>query len=249
MARVKRVVCTDFWTDEKVVEMFSPEDKLFYLYLLSNPHTTQLGIYPIAKKVMAFEIGYSLEAVKVLLDRFENKYKNIKWSETTSEIAIKNYLVHSIVKGGKPVVDCLTKEINQVKDKTLLAYIYSALSKKDKLNESVKEILPLLNDNDNDNEESYHDSSDDSSHESSKKPQKRKYGPFQHVLLTDDEYKKLQERFPSDYSSRIIELDKAIEIHGYKYKNHYLVIIDWAEKDAKRNNATADDMGGFVILP
>ena len=72
MARVKRVIGTDFWLDEKVVDMFSPEDKLFYLYLLSNPHTTQLGIYPVAKKVMAFELGYSLESVKVLLDRFEN---------------------------------------------------------------------------------------------------------------------------------------------------------------------------------
>ena len=248
MARVKRVVCTDFWTDEKVVDMFSPEDKLFYLYLLSNPHTTQLGIYLIAKKVMAFEIGYSLEAVTVLLDRFENKYGIIKWSEETSEIAIKNYLVHSIVKGGKPVVDCLTKEINQVKDKTLLAYIYSVLSKKDNLNKSVIEILPLLNDNDNDNEESYHDSSNDSSHESSLKSQKHRYGFYKHVLLSDEELEKLKTEFPSDWENRIVELDAGIEVHGYKYKNFLEAIRQWDKRNKKRSKADSDTTGGYSYL-
>lgn len=149
---IKRIVSTDFWTDEKVVDMFSPEDKLFFLYLITNPHTTQLGIYPIAKRVMAFELGYSMEAVDVLLDRFENQYKLIKYSVRTYEIAVRNYLLHSIAKGGKPVEDLLVKEIQKVKDKSLLMYVYSALSKRDGLNLSVQTILPYMNDNDNDND-------------------------------------------------------------------------------------------------
>ena len=44
---IKRVVDVDFWNDEKVMDLFTPEDKLFFLYLLTNPHTTQLGIYAI----------------------------------------------------------------------------------------------------------------------------------------------------------------------------------------------------------
>ena len=60
---IKRVVDTEFWTDDKVIEMFTPEDKLFMLYLMTNPHTTQLGIYGISKKVMAFETGYSSDAI------------------------------------------------------------------------------------------------------------------------------------------------------------------------------------------
>lgn len=47
---VKRVVDTQFWNDDKVVDCFSPEDKLFMLYLMTNPHTTQLGIYPVNEK-------------------------------------------------------------------------------------------------------------------------------------------------------------------------------------------------------
>lgn len=169
---IKRIVSTDFWTDEKIVDLFSPEDKLFFLYLLTNPHTTQLGIYPVAKKVMAFELGYSLEAVKVLLDRFESKYGIIRYSEATSEIAIRNYLVHSIAKGGKPVEDLLIREIQRVKDKSLLAYIASALKGKDGLNVSVQTVLQYINenanDNENDNEESLPRIVDESYHDSSK---------------------------------------------------------------------------------
>ena len=162
---VKRIVNTSFWEDEKVVNLFSPEDKYFMLYLLTNPHTSQLGIYRLVPKVAAFELGYSIEAVVVLLERFEKKYGIIKYSKETSEIAIKNYLKHSIIKGGKPVMDCLLKDESKVKDKSLLGYIYNSISNTDTLNITVKEYIDHINNNDNDNErfvnESYHESSDD----------------------------------------------------------------------------------------
>ena len=160
---VKRVVDTQFWNDDKVVDFFSPEDKLFMLYLMTNPHTTQLGIYAINEKVMAFELGYSLDTINVLLDRFENKYKIIKYCKETKEIAIKNYLKYSIVRGGKPVEDLLTKEISQVKNKSLMKFVYENVINYSNINESVKNILNNYNDNDNDNEKSYHDTLDDTS--------------------------------------------------------------------------------------
>ena len=87
---IKRIVSVDFWTDDKVMDMFSAEDKYFMLYLLTNPHTTQLGIYKFNCKLAGFELGLSIETVKVLLDRFENKYHLVRYSNTTQEIAIKN---------------------------------------------------------------------------------------------------------------------------------------------------------------
>ena len=142
----KRIVDTDFWLDDKVVDMFSPEDKLFMLYLLTNPHTTQLGIYPLNKRVMAFELGYSLETIGVLIERFESKYQIIRYSTETSEVAVKNYLRHSIIKGGKPVEDLLKKEISKVKDKSLLRYVFKELSCHDNLNDTVKSIITESND-------------------------------------------------------------------------------------------------------
>lgn len=168
---IKRVVDTAFWTDGKVDE-FSPEDKYFMLYLLTNPFSTQLGIYEISIKQVAFQLGYSMEAVRVLLDRFETKYGMILFSKETNEIAIKNYLRHSIVKGGKPVEDCLWKEMQSVKNKRLISQVFQHISGFDGLNSTVKKIIYEFdpntfndneNENDNENDESYHDSSDDSS--------------------------------------------------------------------------------------
>lgn len=164
---IKRVVDTSFWTDDKVVELFSPEDKLFMLYLLTNPHTKQLGIYSINTKIIAFELGYSVDTINILLERFENKYGMIKYSHETREIAIKNYLKYSIIKGGKPVEDCLIADIKNVKNKSLLKFIFENLKDCESLNITVNKILDELNindndnDNDNDNEVSYHDTYND----------------------------------------------------------------------------------------
>lgn len=152
---IKRIVDVSFWTDEKTIDLFSPEDKYFMLYLLTNPHTTQLGIYKYSVTMMAFELGYSKESVMVLLDRFEDKYNLIYRSKTTNELAIKNYLRYSIIKGGKPVEDLINKELGNVKDKSLINKVFSRIAKYENLNETIKKIInENINDNDNDNEDS-----------------------------------------------------------------------------------------------
>ena len=88
---VKRIVSTEFWTDKKVVEQFTPEDKFFFLYLLTNPHTTQLGIYQLIPKIAAFETGYNSESIASLIERFQ-KHNVIAISSSTGEIAVKHYL-------------------------------------------------------------------------------------------------------------------------------------------------------------
>ena len=177
---IKRIVDVSFWTDEKTLELFSPEDKYFMLYLLTNPHTTQLGIYKYNVPLMAFELGYSKESVTVLLDRFESKYNLIYRSSITNELAIKNYLRYSIIKGGKPVEDLLNKEIGNIKDKSLIQKVFTKIATYDNLNETIKKIInENVNDNDNDNEESLPDSIDDSTHDSSelKKSKSKKFIP------------------------------------------------------------------------
>ena len=137
---IKRIVDASFWTDSKVDE-FSPEDKYFMLYLLTNPFTTQLGIYQISLKHVAFQLGYTPDSVKVLLERFERKYDMIRYCEETGEVAIKNYLRHSIVKGGAPVRDLLLKELNAVKNKELIEWVFVNLKDVTGLNETVERII------------------------------------------------------------------------------------------------------------
>ena len=73
---IKRIVDTKFfWTDEKILDNYSAEDRYFLLYLMTNPHTSQVGIYKLPKKIMGFEIGYSKECIETLLTRFSDQYK------------------------------------------------------------------------------------------------------------------------------------------------------------------------------
>ena len=138
---IRRVVSVEFWRDDKVLDSFTPEDKLFILYLLTPPQSTQIGVYNINKKTMAYELGYSVESITVLLDRFERVYDMIKYSPETHEVAIKNYLRHSILKGGKPVEDLLRSEMAKVKDKSLLEYVFENIDSDESLNESVRNIM------------------------------------------------------------------------------------------------------------
>lgn len=166
---IKRVVDTAFWTDGKVDE-FSPEDKYFMLYLLTNPFCKQLGIYEISVKQAAFQMGYSVDAVNVLLDRFDSKYGMIKFSKETNEVAIINFLRHSVIKGGKPVEDCIRQDMAKVKNKRLIDFVFAKLCNYPDLNVTVKQIVDdymnendIHNDNDNDNDRSGDVSSNDTS--------------------------------------------------------------------------------------
>jgi hypothetical protein len=241
---IRRMVDIDFWTDSKVV-YFTPEDKYFFLYLLTNPHTTQLGVYELNIRQCAFEMGYSEDAAKTLFDRFENKYGLIK--RCGEEIAIKNFLRHSIVKGGKPVEDCLRRDMRQVKHKELISYVKSAIDGKEDVNETVKKVfadVPLLNkknnkensngnnDNDNDNENevssTYRGRIGDVS---SKPPQTRhKYGRYKNVLLSDKDLSKLKDEF-SDWEQRIERLSEYMRSTGKPYKDHLATIRSWARRD------------------
>ena len=61
---------------------------------------------------------------------------------------------------------------------------------------------------------------------------KKSYGEFKNVLLTDEEYEKLKERF-NDYEEKIENLSYYLKSKGDKYKSHYGTILNWARKEEK----------------
>lgn len=72
------------------------------------------------------------------------------------------------------------------------------------------------------------------------KKSKDKYGEFQNVLLTEDEYKKLKERFPKDWQDRIDNLSIYMKAKGKQYKSHYATILSWARKEEKDKPKVAE---------
>lgn len=88
---VYRAIYMSFWTDEKVDEDFSPEDKYFMLYALSNPHTRLCGCYGITIKQISQEMGYSRAKIEEIINRFQNDYEMIFYDHETRELFVKNW--------------------------------------------------------------------------------------------------------------------------------------------------------------
>ena len=65
----------------------------------------------------------------------------------------------------------------------------------------------------------------------SPKPTRHKYGMYKNVLLSDEDYQKLQEEFPHDYSDRIDRLSEYIASTGKSYKSHLATIRAWSRKE------------------
>ncbi|QGQ48763.1 DnaD domain protein [Metabacillus sediminilitoris] len=125
------MVRTDFWKNPIALEEMTPEDKYFYLYLLTNSNTTQIGIYRMTKKQMAFDLGYSIETVQSLMERFIEHHKLIRYNPITRELAIKNWGKDNLQKGGKPVMDCMKTELKDVEDTSLISYVAEAITKEE----------------------------------------------------------------------------------------------------------------------
>jgi predicted phage replisome organizer len=62
---------------------------------------------------------------------------------------------------------------------------------------------------------------------------KKKYGEFQNVLLTDEEYEKLKERFNSSLSGMIENLSTYMTSKGKKYASHYATLLNWERREEK----------------
>lgn len=109
---IYRTIRTSFWTDRKVEEEFTSEDKYFYLYLFTNPHTNLLGCYEIGIRQMSKDTGYDEATIIKLLDRFENQHKVIKYNKTNSEMLILNWHKYNWTKSPK----CKSGVLKQLQD-------------------------------------------------------------------------------------------------------------------------------------
>jgi DNA-binding MarR family transcriptional regulator len=124
MARFRKIE-TDFWNDAFIEER-TPEDRYFFIFLLTNPYTKQCGIYEITHKKIADLLGYDRSVIKSLIERFEG-YGKIKYNDDTKEMCIINWGKYNLTRGGKPILDCVNAELKAVKDKTLIELIYKVL--------------------------------------------------------------------------------------------------------------------------
>ena len=72
---------------------------------------------------------------------------------------------------------------------------------------------------------------DTNKNDKKEKNEKKIYGEFKNVKLSDDELKKLKTKF-KDFDGRIESLSGYVASTGRKYRSHYATILNWSRKEA-----------------
>ncbi len=111
-----------FWTDTKVADDFTPEDRFFYLYLFTNPHTNLAGCYEISIRQMANETGYSNETIERLISRFTTIHKVIEYAAETKEMLLFNWHKYNWTKS-EDFRKALGREIYNIKNPEFKGYL------------------------------------------------------------------------------------------------------------------------------
>ena len=250
-----RTVQNTFWTDSKVMDEFTPEDKYFYLYIITNPHINLSGCYEMSKKQASYETGYTVDTIERLLDRFEKIHKVIAYDPQTHEVLVINWHKFNWTKSSD-LRKGLIKWIESVKSVRFREYLMelydghetvlrpsedgaetfvlcSSVSVTDSVSDTVNNIDTVKDNNIN-----------KTNNKNTKKIQKHQFGEYKHVRLTDEEKEKLENELGVEMTEKCIKkLDEYIETSGKTYKNHYLVCKGWVvdavnEDEQKRISPT-----------
>ena len=112
-----RSVSTDFWSDP-FIEDLKPDEKLVFIYLITNSKTNMLGIYESSISKMSFETGVEKKRLETILKGFEGlgkvKYQN-------NYVILTNYLKHQNFNTNmkKSAIDCYNGLPNSLKSSDL----------------------------------------------------------------------------------------------------------------------------------
>lgn len=226
----QRYIKDSFWTDP-YIEKLSPDYKLIFLYLLTNPLANISGVYEIRLKRMAFETGYDIEVVENILKKFVKDNKIIQFE---SWIVIINHIKHQSL--GNDTAKGINREILQAPQE-----IISLFEEKTLLNSKNEQYSVLVLKENNrapiDPLQTPHFGAYSVVKLSNVELSNIKYGEFKNVLLSEEEYKKLIERFGENNTKLLIE-----ELSGYmastkkKYSSHYATLLNWARRKVQNNN-------------
>lgn len=213
-----RNISMNFWTDSKIVDEFTPEDKYIYLYVMTNPHTNLCGCYEISVRQIASETGYNADSVERCLKRLDQTHDVIRYNQPTKELLILNWYRYnwtSSEKLNKP----LLAEIQKIKCEAFRAYLA------DRYNERDNVTTPY----------------DPATDQPEPKPERHKYGEYGWVRLSDEEYSRLLSDFGAEELERCITyVDESAQSNGNrnKWKDWNLVVRKCAKNGWGRPRGT-----------
>ena len=190
-----RNVSMAFWTDPKVVDDFTPEDRYAYLYCMTNPHTNLCGCYEVSIKQIGRETGYNEDSVERLLKRLDAVHNVLRYNAATKELLILNWSRYNWSESDK-LNKPLLAEIRKVKCDRFRKFLA------DRYNERTKVEKPYNPDDDEHPEIVRH-----------------RHGQYGWVRLTEDEYSRLLDELGEAELGRCIQyVDESAQSNGNKNK-------------------------------
>lgn len=141
----KRMIDTDLWSDSKVMDEFSPQDKYFWLFLLTTRYGNLIGVFEVSKRLMAFDLGLEIKEVERLIDKFKNEYKMIDYNENTREIFIYNWYKYNWTKSPRLFVSIknVIEEVKCLKFKEMITLMANEYEKNGTINNEVLDRVSI----------------------------------------------------------------------------------------------------------
>lgn len=253
MADVKWIkITTDIFSDEKIllIEQMPDADSLLVIWfklLCMAGKENNYGVFlmrnrlPYTEEMLATIFRRPLNTVRLALSTFE-AFGMIEIEDDI--ICISNWDKHQNIEGLDKV-----KEQNRIRQKRYRERKKQALLCDSNVILRNSNALDKIRIDKNRIEEENNNVSDSDEPEppapKKPKPIKHKYGEFNHVLLTDNEYENLANAFGIELRDKAIKfLDEYIEDKGYKSKSHNMAIRRWVIDAVKEKEQKRQKQGG-----
>ena len=152
MANYERTFKSAVWNEDWFEEL-SNTGKLFYYLIHTGEETSDVSVFPLTVKKIAYQLSTSQDEVRALIDVFTAN-DLIEFDYETSEILVVDYFRHNPPRGGIRY-EGYRKDLAKIKSKRLLARLaeiaksypitigfYSALAEYIEINRSDYNIKP-----------------------------------------------------------------------------------------------------------
>lgn len=148
----KRLIDTELWNNEEIIENFTAEDKYFWLYLLTSPHNNICGVFKNSPALIARDMGLHKDTIVNLLYRFEKVHNLIFADKETNEILILNWYKWNWTRS-EDLMRTINKQMNEIKSKEILELLkertFIVIGKKTVLRPSQDHTITITNTNTN----------------------------------------------------------------------------------------------------
>jgi len=105
-----RQIKTSFWEDGYTLKL-SKIEKLFFIYLFTNPKVNMVGIYELPDILILPTLGCTLEELEKMKQKFE---KDEKYFFYDGWVYINNFSKHNKYSSAQNVVDSYLRDFNSI---------------------------------------------------------------------------------------------------------------------------------------